>query len=103
MPGQMDPFKLFGHYPTFSIHLQTCVEKRADGAAWRDVATDALFRFATKILPSEAHFDAVLAALDGKLSIAALAVKAAVAEDIVIRVVSHLAKWGQVELSEAVQ
>jgi hypothetical protein len=54
-------------------------------------------------LPSEAHFDAVLAALDGKLSIAALAVKAAVAEDIVIRVVSHLAKWGQVELSEAVQ
>ena len=103
MPGQMDPFKLFGHYPTFSIHPQTCVEKRADGAAWRDVATDALFRFATKILPSEAHFDAVLAALDGKLSIAALAVKAAVAEDIVIRVVSHLAQWGQVELSEAVQ
>ena len=103
MPGQMDPFKLFGHYPTCASHDGTLVEKRADGLPWREVATDPLFRFAVNTLPAGAQFDAVLAALDGKLSIAALAVKAAVAEDIVIRVVSHLAKWGQVELSEPVQ
>lgn len=103
MPGQMDPFKLFGHYPTFAIHEGTLVEKRADGMPWREVATHALFRFAVKILPTEAQMDAVLAAVEGKIPVSALAVKAGVAPDVVIRVVSHLAKWGQVELSEAVQ
>lgn len=103
IPGQMDPFKLFGHYPTFVIHAQSLVEKRADAAPWREVATHPLFRFAVKMLPAEAHFDAVVAALDEKMTIAALALKAAVAEDVVIRIISHLAKWGQVELAEPVQ
>jgi hypothetical protein len=103
MPGQMDPFKLFSHYPTFAIHEGTMVEKRADGAPWREVATHPLFRFALKTLPGEVAFDAVLKALEGKMSVVVLAGEVSLPAEMVIRVVSHLAKWGQVELSEAVQ
>lgn len=96
---QMDPLKLFGDYPTFTIAGATRVALRDFGFTWREMAEDPLFRFAANAYPSAEQFDALLAALSqGEQSVDEIAARARLTPAIAIRVVSHLAKWGLVSL-----
>ncbi len=99
---QINPFRLFATYPSSRLDFRSHVALRSDGPNWREVADHLLFSVSQGRRPGDAVFDAVVAALGAApAAVGALAAALAITPDAVLCVVSMLAKWGVVELSNS--
>jgi glycosyltransferase involved in cell wall biosynthesis len=103
-PGRMDPFRVFGSYPTRRIGPATVIRRTADTSAARfgALAADPLFSWGGPALPERSSLDRLLAGLaDGDVSCEDAAKAAGLRVGTVIRMVASLAKMGLVRLDDA--
>ncbi|HEY0423901.1 MAG TPA: glycosyltransferase family 4 protein [Rhodopila sp.] len=99
--SRMDPFRGFAHYPTTTIQPRTHVSLRpgADGTAYAELAGDALFNYAGKVLPAQPVVETLLALLTpGELMIQDLAGRAGLDLGTAVLGISVLAKMGLLRL-----
>lgn len=59
-PDRMDPYRLFGHYPTRQIGMGTVLRRSARDLHWAQLIQDPLFRHGRQSLPPPPYFEALL-------------------------------------------
>ncbi len=97
--ARQNPFRLFGHYPTFQITAETRVEamQGASVEAYRALARHPLFRYAARIQPPASLVQRLLGAANGS-TVAATAERAGIRVGPATLALAVLGKMGLVRL-----
>jgi glycosyltransferase involved in cell wall biosynthesis len=105
-PGRMDPFRAFAGYPSHTLQADTRVlaQPGAAAASYEALASDPLFNYGARLMPTPQQVDLLLAALGrDAVSVGQLAQALGLTLPRTLRAVAVLAKMGLLRLAPPLQ